>query len=432
MLALLGFASIGLFTVLVMTNRISAVAGLILIPVIFGLIGGFGIELGDMMVAGVIQSAPAAVMLVFALLYFMLMYECGLFEPFVRRILAVVGDDPVKIVVGTACLVFITSVDGDGASAVLITVTAMYPIYRRVGINPLIIALLLGLINPVLNWLPWGGPAARASIALNVELSDIVTPMLPAMIITLIAAFVFAYILGRSEKRRLEKAASLSAGEPGSEQSLLKPREVKEPKNFWFNLPLTIGMMVGLALGVVPLPALIMVGFAIALTVNFPNVKIQQERLKPHANAAVLLVTLILAAGAFTGIVSETGMIEAMSESLIAVIPPSWGPHFGFITAFISVPLLFILSTDSFWLGVLPILGQTGASYGVPPEVIARAALVGMPIHSLSPLIAPIYLVSTLLRTDIGSLQRFALPWSLAITLVAILAAAITGAVYSV
>ena len=180
MTALLGFATIGLFTVLVMTHRISAVAGLILTPIIFALIGGFGHEIGNMMVSGIIDTAPTAVMLVFAMLYFMLMYECGLFEPFIRRILAVVGDDPVKIVVGTALLVMITSLDGDGASAVLITVSSMFPIYRRVGINPLIMALLLGLINPIMNWLPWGGPAARAAISLNVELNDIVTPMLPA------------------------------------------------------------------------------------------------------------------------------------------------------------------------------------------------------------------------------------------------------------
>jgi CitMHS family citrate-Mg2+:H+ or citrate-Ca2+:H+ symporter len=60
--------------------------------------------------------------------------------------------------------------------------------------------------------------------------------------------------------------------------------------------------------------------------------------------------------------------------------------------------------------------------------VIARAALIGMPLHSLSPLIAPIYLVATLLRTDIGSLQRFAWPWTLATSFVALAGATVTGA----
>jgi CitMHS family citrate-Mg2+:H+ or citrate-Ca2+:H+ symporter len=284
----------------------------------------------------------------------------------------------------------------------------------------------------VLNWLPWGGPAARAAISLNVELTDIVTPMLPAMFLTLGATLVFAYILGRSERRRLLAEATMVVGEGGELESRQKPRKVIKPKNFWFNLPLTIGLMVSLALGIMPLPALIMVGFAVAATVNFPNVKAQQDVLKPHANTAIMLVTLILAAGSFTGVLTESGMVEAMANSLIAVVPESWGPHFGFITALLSIPLLVLLSTDSFFLGVLPILGQTGAAYGVPPEVIARAGLIGMPCHSLSPLIAPIYFVATLLRTDIGSMQRFAWPWTLALSLLAMVAAAVTGAIYSV
>jgi CitMHS family citrate-Mg2+:H+ or citrate-Ca2+:H+ symporter len=428
MLALLGFATIGLFIALVMSGRVSAVVGLILIPVIFGLIGGFGPDLGGMMIKGVIQTAPTAVMLVFALLYFLIMYEAGLFEPFIAWILKVVGEDPVRIVIGTAALAMITGFDGDGATAVLITVTSMYPIYRKVGLNPLIIALLLGLILPVLNWLPWGGPAARAAISLKVDLGDIVGPMIPALIICLAVTVALAWYLGVSERKRL---AGLVAAGPEAEGEDLMPRvrKVIPVRNFWFNLALTIAMMGSLAAGLMPLPALVMIGFAIALIVNIPIVAEQQEKLKPHASTVMMLVTLILAAGSFTGIISETGMVRAMSQSLIAVVPESWGPWFGTISAVLSMPLLVFLSTDSFYFGVLPILGHTGAAYGVPPEVIARAGLIGMPFHSLSPLIAPIYFVASLLRTDIGKLQRFAWPWTLAFSFIALAAATLTGAI---
>lgn len=429
MLALLGFASIGLFTVLVMTKRLSAVAALILIPIVFGALGGFGVEMGKMMIRGIVQTAPTAVMLVFALLYFLVMYESGLFEPFIRKILAVVGDDPVKIVLGTTALVMITGFDGDGATAVLITVSSTYPIYRRVGVNPLIIALLLGLILPIMNWLPWGGPAARAAISLKIRVEDIVGPMIPALLLSLAAIILLSYYLGLSERRRLLKQAAPGELANDAEPSP-KARQKIEPRNFWFNLALTIGLMVGLAVGIAPLPALVMAAFAIAATVNIPNVDEQQERLKAHGGTVLMLITLILAAGAFTGILSETKMVEEMAKSLISAVPQSWGPYFGFITSLLSMPLLVILSTDAFYLGVLPILGHTGAAYGVPPEVIARAALVGMPCHSLSPLIAPIYFVASLLRTDIGSLQRFAWPWALALSGVALVCAAITGAIY--
>jgi CitMHS family citrate-Mg2+:H+ or citrate-Ca2+:H+ symporter len=443
MLAFLGFAAIGLFTVLVMTKKMSAVAALIVIPIVLGLIAGFGAEVGDMMIAGIIQTAPTAVFLIFALLYFLVMFECGLFEPFVRRIVAKVGDDPVKIVVGTALLVMVVGLDGDGATAALITVSAMYPIYRRVGINPLIIAMLLGIICPVLNWMPWGGPAARMSISLGVDISDVVVPMLPTFFITLAAALGFAYALGRSERRRLRKPVAAgrvggAGNDEGSDEEGMDgvdahaPRKVIEPRNFWFNLPLTLLLMVCLATGFVPLPAASMAAFAIAVTVNFPNLREQQDRLKPHAGTVVMLSTLILAAGAFTGVISEGGMVEAMSNSIVSIVPESWGGSFAFVTAVLSMPLLIVLSTDSFFLGVVPMLAQTAATFGVPPEVIGRAALIGMPLHSLSPLIAPIYFVATLLRTDIGTLQRFAWSWSLGLGVVALLGATVTGAIFAV
>jgi len=432
-LALLGFCSITLFTVLVMTKRLSAVAALILVPTVFGLIGGFGGQLGDMMISGLLETAPTAVLLVFALLYFLVMFESGLFEPFVRRILAVVGDDPVKIVVGTAVLIMIVGFDGDGATAVLITASSMYPIYRRLGINPLIMAMLLGVICPVLNWMPWGGPAARMAVSLQVDIRDIVVPMLPTLGITLASTLVFAYVLGRSERRRLQTvAAAAAAGDEDAPGGPHAPRTVITPRNFWFNLVLTIALMVSMGLGFFPLPALIMAAFALAVTVNFPHLTEQQDRLKPHGNTVVMLFTLILAAGAFTGILSESGMVEAMADGIISVVPHSWGGAFAYVTAVLSMPLLIILSTDGFYIAVVPILAETANAFGVPSEVVARAALVGMPMHSLSPLIAPIYLVATLLRTDIGSLQRFAFPWSIAVSLVAIVGATLTGAIYAV
>ena len=429
MLALLGFATIVVFTALVMTKRLSAVAGLVLVPLVFGLLGGFGTDLAGFMMSGISRSAPTGVFLVFALLYFLVMFECGLFEPFIRRILSVVGDDPVRIVMGTAVLIMIAGFDGDGATCALITISSMYPIYRRIGINPLIIAMLLGTINPVLNWMPWGGPAARAAISLKVDLTTIVLPMLPAFFICMAAALVFAYVLGRSEKRRLQKEGALRVqGVGGGNVEAHPGRKVIEPRNFWFNLVLTILLMVGLAMGLVPLPLLAMVAFAIAATVNFPNVDLQQDRLKEYGSTAVLLITLILAAGAFTGVLSKSGMVDAMSTSIVSVIPKDLGWAFSYITALISIPLMIVMSTDSFYLGVLPVLAQTAAAYGIPPESIARAALTAMPAHSLSPLIAPIYFVATLLRTDIGSLQRFAWPWCFGMCFVAAVAGALTGA----
>lgn len=58
MLAILGFLMIIVFMVLIMTGRLSAMIALIMIPIVFALIGGFGSEMGPMMLDGIKSVAP--------------------------------------------------------------------------------------------------------------------------------------------------------------------------------------------------------------------------------------------------------------------------------------------------------------------------------------------------------------------------------------
>ncbi|MDR1238257.1 MAG: citrate:proton symporter [Propionibacteriaceae bacterium] len=436
MLAWLGLGTIVVFIVLVMTKKLWAVPALILVPLVFGLIGSltgaFDADLGEMMISGIVSTAPTAVMLGFALLFFLVMTECGLFEPLIRRILKIVGDDPVKIVMGTAILVLFISLDGDGSTAVFVVFSAMYPIYRAVRINPLIMAVLCAIICPTMNWLPWGGPAARMATALRIDISDVVLPMLPAQLLTFATAFVFAYIMGRRERSRINalKAQEGAVVDEEGEQVITQTRVPTPTKNVWFNLILTLAFIGSMVVELLPLPALAMIAFSIAVTVNWPDVSVQAEKLKPHGWTVVTVVILILAAGAFTGIINESGMVQAMADSLVALLPSGLGGTFSLITSLVSFPLLFILSNDGFYFGIVPILAQTGAAYGIPPEVIAHSVLPGIFLHTLSPLNPPLYLAAALLRKDFGTLWRFAFPWAIGIALASTLAAVITGVVW--
>jgi CitMHS family citrate-Mg2+:H+ or citrate-Ca2+:H+ symporter len=93
------------------------------------------------------------------------------------------------------------------------------------------------------------------------------------------------------------------------------------------------------------------------------------------------------------------------------------------------MPLTFVMSNDAYYFGVVPIIANAAASYGISPEVIARASLIGQPVHTLSPLLAPIYLACGLLGVDVADAQRFALKWAVLISLVVLVAAIATGAI---
>jgi CitMHS family citrate-Mg2+:H+ or citrate-Ca2+:H+ symporter len=143
MLSILGFGMVITFMYLIMSKRLSPLVALITIPIVFALMAGFGSELGPMMFDGIKKLAPTGVMLMFAILYFGVMIDAGLFAPVVRFILKIVGNDPAKIVVGTFILATVVSLDGDGSTTYMITCAAMLPLYKRLGISRLVLACVV-------------------------------------------------------------------------------------------------------------------------------------------------------------------------------------------------------------------------------------------------------------------------------------------------
>lgn len=432
--AVLGLVMVLTFMTLIMTKRMSAIAALLLIPILFGLVAGAGPKLGEMILTGVGQVAPTALMLSFAVLYFAIMMDAGLFDPLVRKVLSIVGEDPLRIAIGTAILAMVVSIDGDGTTTVLIVVSAMLPVYRRIGMNPLILLTLLGLSNSLMNYVPWGGPAARAATAVRVDLGQVVGPMLLPAAVGLLGIVAMAWMFGHAERRRLG-VSSTGVGrsatvEPLDDAEAQAERDAtRRPRLFWFNVILTVCLILGMVLGLAPLPVLMMAGFAIAATVNYPSVKDQKARIAAHADNVVNVVVLIFAAGAFTGILNGTGMSAAMANAALSIIPPQIGPYLAPITAVVSLPLTFVMSNDAYYFGVVPVIANAAASFGIEPAAIARASLIGQPVHSMSPLLAPIYLACGLVGVDVADAQRFSLKWSALICLLVLSVAMLTGAI---
>ncbi|MHA4778389.1 CitMHS family transporter [Streptomyces sp. MSC1_001] len=203
MLTVLGFAMIATFLVLIMRKKMSPIAALVLIPALFCVAVGQGAQLGDYVIEGVGKLAPTAAMLMFAIVYFGVMIDVGLFDPIVRGILRFCKADPVRIVVGTAVLAAIVSLDGDGSTTFMITVSAMYPLYKRLGMSLVVMTGVAATANGVMNTLPWGGPTARAATALKLDAADVFVPMIPALAMGLLFVFVLAYVLGRRERKRI-------------------------------------------------------------------------------------------------------------------------------------------------------------------------------------------------------------------------------------
>ncbi len=450
MIALLGLAMVSVFLYLVMSKRLAPMVALIVIPAMFAVIAGFAPDLGDMVTEGITSLAPTAAMLMFAILYFGIMIDAGLFDPVARVVVRLTGNDPLKLIMGTVALVAVVSLDGDGTTTFMITVSALLPIYRKLEVSPVLMTGLACMTNAILNVVPWGGPAARAASVLRLDPQEMFVPMIPALAAGLVTVFVIAYVLGLRERAKLRSriaepalagvgAAGADLGTTGSagtgdapgsggDFDVLAPdRDSLRPKLIWFNTALTVALLIALISGVLPIAVLFMIGTGIALIVNYPSIKEQTARIASHADSVVAVVSMVFAAAVFTGVLSGTGMIEEMAQYLLHGMPDALFPYFSIVIAVLSIPFTFFMSNDAFYFGVVPILAETAAQHGISAMEVARASLLGQPIHMLSPLVPAMYVLIGLAKVDLGDQHRFAIKWALLVSLVVIAAGLALG-----
>ena len=436
MLSLLGFVTIGIFLTLIMTRRLSVHVSLILVPAVAAIVGAYATGLypvtgiGKMMIDGIIRVAPVGVMIAFAILYFGLMLDVGLFDPLIKGLVKLLKGDPVKAALGAYTLTVLVALDGDGATTFMITCSAMVPIFSRLNMRPLALSGIICLGAGVMNILPWGGPTARAFAALHVESAQLFTPVLPAMIVGVFWAGFCAYLIGRNERKRL----GLTKGQTLEGIDLEIPlsdedKAIRRPHLFWFNLIFTLIVIVALIMNWLPLAVIFMVGVAIALPVNYPHVKDQLGRINAWAQSMAFVSSMIFAAGIFTGVLTGTKMIQAMSQTLVSLIPASLGSTIPIVVAVTSMPLSLVFTPDAYYFGVLPIISQTASAFGIEPAIIGRAAVLGQMTTGfpLSPLTASTFILIGLCKVELGDHQRFIFWWAFSTTLVMTLFCLATG-----
>ncbi|KAB7726835.1 citrate transporter [Rudanella paleaurantiibacter] len=430
MLSLLGFATIAIFLLLIITKRLSVITALVLVPVSMGLLAGFSPkELGDMILAGIKQVAPTGILLMFAVLYFGTMLDAGLFDPIIAAIIRFVKGDPLKVLLGTAVLTMIVHLDGDGTATFMIVMSAFLPIYKRLGINRLILTGIVALSVGPLHLVPWSGTSARAISTLKTDATQLFNPNIPAIVAGMAWVLFVAYRFGLQERKRL----GISNLNYVHEESLTdEQRQFRRPRLFWVNALLTIGLITTLMKGWVPAPALFVSAAIIALLINYPRLPDQQKVLRSHGNNIFMVSSMIFAAGVFSGILTGGKMIDAMATSVVSLIPQQHAAWLPTLTAITSMPASLLFTPDAYYFGVVPILSQTATQFGIDPLEIGRAALLGQMTvgFPVSPLTASTFLLVGLAEVDLGDHQKFILKWAFGTTLVMTLAALLTGSIH--
>ncbi|MBK3647936.1 SLC13 family permease, partial [Streptomyces sp. MBT33] len=207
-------------------------------------------------------------------------------------------------------------------------------------------------------------------------------------------------------------------------QGLDPARPTLRPKLYWFNALLTVVLLTAMIMEWLPIPVLFLLGAALALTVNFPHMPDQKARIAAHAENVLNVSGMVFAAAVFTGVLQGTGMVDHMATWLVDNIPNGMGPHMAFVTGVLSIPLTYFMSNDGFYFGILPVLAEAGQAHGVSSLEIARASLIGQPLHMSSPLVPAVYVLVGMAKVEFGDHTRFVVKWA-ALTSLVVLGAGI-------
>jgi CitMHS family citrate-Mg2+:H+ or citrate-Ca2+:H+ symporter len=432
-LALIGFLMVGIIVYLLIQSKATPAPVFVIVPLAAAAATGSSfVDITKFIKSGVATTMPIAILFMFSVIFFSVMTDAGMFDPLVNFLSKKAGNNVVAVTVATGIIATIAHLDGSLAATLLVTVPAMLPLYKRLNIRPVVLLVIIGAAMSIMNLVPWGGPVARVAAITKVDINTLWHTLIPLQVVGVIIVLLFAAFMGALEKRRGAGMSSSSAEDFTAATVEVDPKveALKRPKLVWFNVLLTLGVIGLMCFTKIELYAAFMIGLAIALIVNYPDIKDQNSRMKAHAANALSMATILVASGVFLGVLSGAKMLDAMASSLLAVIPNFVGPYLHLVMGAFAVPIGMLLGTDSYFFGLVPLAIGVGSKFGVDPVNMSTAMLIGKNFGVLTtPHAATTYLAMGLAGVELKELLYYCMPRLWALSIVSLITAIVLGIV---
>lgn len=423
MIALAGAVTVLVTLAILTSGRLSPVATLIIVPLIAAVATGFGVaDINKFVVAGFATVSPIVALFIFAILFFSVMTEQGLFDPIVRRVLRFAGSNALLVMVCTVVVAALAHLDGAGATTYIVTISAFIPVYRRLGLSIPDLLLLTGTTAGIMNMEPWAPATVRAASVIKMDPTMLWRPLLPVQAAGLLCMALLAAWRSRAVVNRLAVATA--------DGQVVKAEARRLDWRYAVNAALTIAVLAALLFWTVSSVLVFMVGLAIALPVNYAASQQQMEAIRRHAKEALVLAAVLLSAGVFLGVLGSSGMLDQLSRAIILALPARLAANLHLIVGALATPLGMMFGSDPYYFGILPVILPIAAANGVDPGSVARAMMIGENVgFAISPMVASGYLLVGLGGIEFGAHIRYAFLTTWLVSIVMLATAVLTGAV---
>lgn len=426
---LLALLMIGLFIYLLAKNKLSILGALVLVPLLFGVIivlitkanfadmfswitDALFFEVNKKTGEISLGVISPGLLILFAVMYFDIMLNVGLFDPLCQFFIRKAKGDPLKVTMATVLTATVVTMNGDTTTTIIICTAAFLELYRSMKMKMIDLAILIVAPIGIFNQLPWGGPTISASAALGVPVNVLFKSLLPGMLAAEVFTIGLAYYFGLKERKRLcwcvEDSKNLDSQiiEKMLDSVRKKDPELKRPQYYWFNLILTLAILYLLIAGVAHGAILFMIGTAAALTVNYRKTSLITERIEAVAGDALGPALASFGAAVFSGILTGSGMASGLASGITMLIPHSLGAHMAPLYALISAPAIVYLPQDAFYFGIAKVISKVMIGFGISPVQAAVASMIGQSFRLISPVIPALYMLTESTKLNFIEFQK--------------------------
>ncbi|HEB9353177.1 TPA: TRAP transporter large permease subunit [Campylobacter coli] len=384
-LSFIGFFGLGLIVWLLLKDKTTPALAFILVSAFVGALlmimdaSGLGVGKalgvqGDVLnfkvmkgfiTDGVKSVSNTAALFVFSILFFSTLSASGFFNRIINFLLSKVSPNIYVITILTSIMAMFVHLDGSGAATFLIVIPALLPIYERLNMRKSSLLLICASAMGVMNVLPWGGPTLRAATVIKADANALWHQLIPMQILGIVLALTLAILIGYQEKRR---------GAGGNLEGIkleIEKSEYQNDKFFWVNVFLLIAVIAALVVNVLPSYVCFMIGFAIALPLNYPDLKLAKKVMDKASGSAIMMYITLIGAGILIGIFDKSGIMNKMGSSILTLIPNEYSNFIPLIIGLLAVPMALIFCTDSYFYGVMPVVLSVTNAFGIDPVDIA-------------------------------------------------------------
>ncbi len=363
------------------------------VPIIAALIMGFSLnDINGFIGDGLSSVRNTMYLMVFAILFFGILQEAGVFDAIIKFIIKFLGNNVLGTVLITGVIGMAAGLSGSGATTALCTIPTVRPLYEKQNIRREALLLIETLASGVLCLMPWAPGINEASAYVNLDINDVFNRIRPLVIASIIGVLLLCVIVAIVEKKH-------GAGMSDEEFEEVK-KEMSKPLDF--KCGKTVAIIDGLAALLIIVLLLIgklktNVGFALGLVVllfiNFRTKEAKTEYFKKKAGMCFNMVFTMLGVACIVGVNNGANGLGDLANMLANSSFSGIIPHLPFILCLLSLPLSITISGSKNSV-VVPAVVAMVSSYGmgaidVMPAVFACGVIsANLNLYNAAPYLA--------------------------------------------